>query len=220
MAHGMSLKDASAFNVQFLGSRPVFVDTLVVQDRSDPASPPPVVAEPVAPVTSHRSGRKPDVYFLVLDAYGRSDVLKEVIGFDNSAFLDRLERKGFFVARRSTSIENAVDRILARAGASGRPIIIVQGDHGPGSRLESGSDRPNDIRERMSILNAIDLPEGGRELLDDAISPVNTCRIILDRYFGARLGRIADRNYDSAYGRPYEFTEVSAELAGASAGVR
>lgn len=26
--HGMSLKDASAFNVQFLGSRPVFIDTL------------------------------------------------------------------------------------------------------------------------------------------------------------------------------------------------
>jgi len=72
----------------------------------------------------------------------------------------------------------------------------------------------------MSILNAIDLPEGGRELLDDAISPVNTFRIILDRYFDARLGRIADRNDDSAYGRPYEFTEVTAELAGASAGVR
>ncbi len=28
MAHGMSLKDASAFNVQFLGSQPLFIDTL------------------------------------------------------------------------------------------------------------------------------------------------------------------------------------------------
>ncbi len=28
LAHGMSLKDASAFNVQFLGGRPIFIDTL------------------------------------------------------------------------------------------------------------------------------------------------------------------------------------------------
>jgi hypothetical protein len=28
LAHGMVLKDASAYNVQFIGSRPVFIDTL------------------------------------------------------------------------------------------------------------------------------------------------------------------------------------------------
>ena len=60
------------------------------------------MADRSPPTAAGRPGR-PDVYFLVLDAYGRSDVLREVYGFDNSAFLDRLERKGFFVARRSTS---------------------------------------------------------------------------------------------------------------------
>jgi hypothetical protein len=35
MAHGMSLKDASAFNVQFLGGRPIFIDSLSFQAYRD-----------------------------------------------------------------------------------------------------------------------------------------------------------------------------------------
>ena len=64
---------------------------------------PPTFEPPVAPRFEPRPVRPPDVYFIVLDAYGRSDVLKDVYGFDNGAFLDRLERKGFVVARRSTA---------------------------------------------------------------------------------------------------------------------
>jgi hypothetical protein len=35
IAHGMSLKDASAFNVQFLGGRPIFIDTLSFEAYRD-----------------------------------------------------------------------------------------------------------------------------------------------------------------------------------------
>jgi hypothetical protein len=35
MEHGLSLKDASAFNVQFFGSRPVFIDTLSFEPLED-----------------------------------------------------------------------------------------------------------------------------------------------------------------------------------------
>jgi hypothetical protein len=45
----------------------------------------------------------PDIYYIILDAYGRSDVLKNMYDYDNSAFLDRLSQKGFYVASRSTS---------------------------------------------------------------------------------------------------------------------
>jgi hypothetical protein len=45
----------------------------------------------------------PDIYYIVLDSYARSDVLRELFDHDNSPFLDRLEAKGFYVARRSTS---------------------------------------------------------------------------------------------------------------------
>jgi Sulfatase len=363
-------------------------------------TPPPMVAEPVVPRLSANSGRLPDVYFLVLDAYGRSDVLEEMYGLDNTEFLERLERKGFAVARRSRSnycqtalslsatlnfrylddlagsrstdrlplkrliVENAVfrafrglgyrlvtfasgfdatesieadltlaprsnlgtfpalvadqtplwlllgrrgehephrmhrDRILKVFeelpsashpaptptftfahilsphppfifGADGRdlsereraytlndsegwcrleghsgpddyvrryrdqvtsitsrveevvdrilatssvpPIIIIQGDHGPGSHFDSGSEHPNDLWERTGILNACYLPGFDRESIDDAITPVNTFRMVLDHYFGAGLGLLEDRTYYSAYQSPYVFIDVTGE---------
>ncbi len=45
----------------------------------------------------------PDVYYIILDAYGRSDVLKRDIGYDNSSFLADLEDLGFYVAECSQS---------------------------------------------------------------------------------------------------------------------
>lgn len=45
----------------------------------------------------------PDVYYIILDSYTRSDVLKKVYGYDNSAFLDELDQMGFYVAECSTS---------------------------------------------------------------------------------------------------------------------
>jgi hypothetical protein len=48
-------------------------------------------------------GYAPDVYYIILDAYGRADVLQEMFGYDNGQFLDALEAKGFYVAECSQS---------------------------------------------------------------------------------------------------------------------
>jgi hypothetical protein len=45
----------------------------------------------------------PDVYYIILDSYTRSDVLQEVYGYDNSKFLNELEQMGFYVAECSAS---------------------------------------------------------------------------------------------------------------------
>lgn len=45
----------------------------------------------------------PDVYYIILDAYGREDTLRTYFNYDNSPFLNRLEDMGFFVARCSQS---------------------------------------------------------------------------------------------------------------------
>ncbi len=45
----------------------------------------------------------PDVYYIILDAYSRSDMLKQYYGYDNSAFLDELRDMGFYVADCSKS---------------------------------------------------------------------------------------------------------------------
>ncbi len=45
----------------------------------------------------------PDVYYIILDAYTRADVLQDVFGYDNQPFLDQLEALGFRVAEDSRS---------------------------------------------------------------------------------------------------------------------
>jgi hypothetical protein len=40
---------------------------------------------------------KPDIYYIVLDGYVRSDILQEMFGFDNSEFIKDLREKGFIV---------------------------------------------------------------------------------------------------------------------------
>jgi hypothetical protein len=46
---------------------------------------------------------RPDIYYFVLDGYGRSDILKSYYKFDNSEFIDNLKQKGFVVPSNSRS---------------------------------------------------------------------------------------------------------------------
>jgi hypothetical protein len=48
-------------------------------------------------------GTAPDVYFIVLDAYGRKDILQETFDLDNSEFLNELQDLGFYVVECSQS---------------------------------------------------------------------------------------------------------------------
>jgi hypothetical protein len=39
----------------------------------------------------------PDIYYIVVDGYGRADILQEYYNYDNSPFIDKLNSKGFIV---------------------------------------------------------------------------------------------------------------------------
>ena len=43
----------------------------------------------------------PDIYYIVLDGYGRADLLAEEYGYDDSAFVESLRDQGFYVAAKS-----------------------------------------------------------------------------------------------------------------------
>lgn len=45
----------------------------------------------------------PDIFYIVLDGYGRADVLQELFHHDNSEFIEFLQDNGFYVAERSYS---------------------------------------------------------------------------------------------------------------------
>jgi hypothetical protein len=57
--------------------------------------------DPSAPTAA-----RPDVYYIILDSYTRSDVLIKELGFDNSDFIGQLEELGFYVANCSRSNYN------------------------------------------------------------------------------------------------------------------
>jgi hypothetical protein len=67
------------------------------------------VASAVASESADERGRlskvggQPDIYYIVLDAYTRQDVLREVYDYDNEPFLRELTEMGFYVARCSQS---------------------------------------------------------------------------------------------------------------------
>lgn len=46
---------------------------------------------------------RPDIYYIILDAYGREDVLQSLLGYENSDFLNALRQRGFYVAGCSQS---------------------------------------------------------------------------------------------------------------------
>jgi len=104
----------------------------------------------------------------------------------------------------TTRIQRTIDEILAQS--SEPPIIVLQSDHGPAQRSEGEF---GNLQERMGILHASHLPDGGDALLYPRITPVNTFRIILKHYFHADLPPLEDRSYYSTYDRPFRFVDVT-----------
>jgi hypothetical protein len=103
----------------------------------------------------------------------------------------------------SGEILRVVGDILDRSSTA--PIIVLQADHGPGSRTNWRVPEETDFEERLSILNAYLLPDGGESLLYETISPVNTFRVIFNHYFGAEFELLPDEGYFSSPTLPYQF---------------
>ena len=78
-----------------------FRTTSAALARNSTATSAPTQSAPIATLDSNAP--RPDIYFIVLDAHGRQDVLRQQYHYDNSPFIDHLRQKGFFVADRSTS---------------------------------------------------------------------------------------------------------------------
>jgi hypothetical protein len=119
-------------------------------------------------------------------------------------YRERYEGQVTFLNQR---LKATLDSILADSGQP--PIVIVQGDHGPGSGLNMTELGKTDVRERYSILNAYYLPNSNAEtMFYDSISPVNTFRLVLNSYFGTKFPLLPDKSYYTPFLQPYQFTLV------------
>lgn len=111
----------------------------------------------------------------------------------------------------SSQILKSLDSILAKRGE--RPIIVIQGDHGPKMGLDQSVYEKTNIHECFPILNAYLVPENVQKELYASITPVNTFRTIFRTMFGDNLPDLPDRSWYSPYGAPLNFTEVTQRLS-------
>ena len=107
-----------------------------------------------------------------------------------------------FILRRTVEV---IDQLLKRPGPA--PIIVVHGDHGPGSMIRWDGPDPAAMRERMGIFAAYYYPDGNADLYP-TITPVNGARV-LARNFGVGLKKIRDESFFADWDRPYEFVPVA-----------
>lgn len=105
------------------------------------------------------------------------------------------------VAYLNKRIEAMVATVLESRPNS---VFIIQGDHGPWSDWDGNAEgrhepwhgtREDYIRDRTAILNAYYFPDGGYDALYPEITPVNSFRVLLNRFFGADLPLLEDKTY-------------------------
>jgi hypothetical protein len=107
-------------------------------------------------------------------------------------------------------LQTTLDEIMTKSKQP--PIIIIQSDHGPGSMLDWEKPEKTNMQERLGILLAYYLPGAGEIATDKVTSPVNVFRLVMNRYFGAKLQFLRNDSYYSTWSHPYRFIEVSEKV--------
>ncbi len=156
----------------------------------------------------------------VFDAEGRASGSPSLAFGDGTHWLKqsrmdaRRYRRDYLQQLRYVSAKTLETVDAIRANAARPTVVLLQADHGPGSELDWTSAVKSNLRERLAILSAYCLPEGDAEGLYPAISPVNSFRLLMGRYFGQRMPPLPDRAYFAAWGRPYEFEALRVDPDG------
>ncbi len=120
-----------------------------------------------------------------------------------SAYADQIN----YIDRRLLEI---VDTLIEKSDPD--PVIVIQGDHGATIEYQ---DLGIDPSKRLGILNVYYLPANlndsitPHESLYPTITPVNTFRLIFDRYFNGEYGLLDDK---SIIGRQSPYTNLECAL--------
>lgn len=130
-----------------------------------------------------------------------------IISLSDKYEKDRYVGQVKFVQRNVMKMLDALDKDKRRK------VVIIQGDHGPAFHTGcDGDPKPPFLRERMRVLNAYRLPDAPAGIIYDDITPVNSFRVVLNQYFGAKLPLLPDKCYYSPNAFPLQFVDVTKEV--------
>ena len=124
-------------------------------------------------------------------------------GYTYDEYVEAYREQVAFVTVRA---QQMIEEILSKSPEP--PVIVLQSDHGA-----TYGPYGENLAERMSILNAYYFPDQGYEDLYQTISPVNTFRVVLNRFLGTDYDLLDDRNYYSRPETPYDFVDVTEEVS-------
>lgn len=127
----------------------------------------------------------------VFDRDGNSVSWEQNISWDDEARIQKAYIEQLVFVNKK--VARLVDELINRSDVP--PIIVIQGDHGPPNHRKGARNR-----KYFGPLNAYYLPAGGAAGLYPSITPVNSFRLILDYYFGTRMGILEDRSYFFRWG--------------------
>jgi hypothetical protein len=104
-------------------------------------------------------------------------------------------------------LDETLSSIISRSASP--PVIIIQGDHGPGGLLVWKSPDLTCLWSRTAILNAYYLPDSGSRDLFPDITPVNSLRVVLNTYFKANLPLLPGETYFTSHKPGGAFVDVT-----------
>ncbi len=90
--------------------------------------------------------QSPDIYYIILDGFARSDILQNLYGYDNSPFIQALEDRGFYVASQSYS--NYSQTRLSLASSMNLRYLDELVEY-------SGEDKSNPLPAQLIIQNSL-----------------------------------------------------------------
>ncbi|MDX2474394.1 MAG: hypothetical protein QNL91_11860 [Candidatus Krumholzibacteria bacterium] len=135
--------------------------------------------------------------------FGDGDHWLNIHGRDDHSYRQRYGDQAVWVMARLAA---AVDGIIA---SSARPkVIIIQGDHGPGSGLKWERPLETDHNERFGIFNAWYASDGRTLPLYEGMTALNTFPVLFNAYMGTHLPSLPDKHWFARMSEPYIYFPV------------
>ncbi|HET9915024.1 MAG TPA: hypothetical protein VFQ13_24250, partial [Anaerolineales bacterium] len=131
------------------------------------------------------------------EAYTLGDTAENAAGTRNGTREDYIQGYTDQMTYVNSLTLKTIQTILSESETP--PIIIIQGDHGPGAYLDWSVKEKTNLKDRFSILNAYYLAGRESTSLYSSISPVNTFRVVLNEFFGTHIELLPDRNFFSLW---------------------